>query len=134
LLTIGELARLAGRRASSIRYYEQVGLLPQPPRVSGQRRYGPDYLQLLTIITAAQRAGLSLEQIKSMLRPSATDSVGALRHAATARLPLLAAEIDRAEQARRWLEHAASCECPSLPACPLFEPDGNCPSGDGHQG
>ena len=127
LLTIGELARLAGRRASSIRYYEQIGLLPQPTRVSGQRRYGHDYLQLLTIIATAQRAGLPLDQIKSVLRPPASDSVGALRRAATARLPLLAAEIDRAERARRWLQHAASCECPSLPACPLFEPGGECP-------
>src|ERR1700722_4320631 len=118
LLTIGELARLAGRRASSIRYYEQLGLLPQPTRVGGQRRYGPDYLPLLTIIAPAQRAGLSLDQIKCMLRPSAAESVSALRRAATSRLPLLAAEIDRAERARQWLEHAAGCECPSLPDCP----------------
>ena len=41
-LTISEVARQAGIRASAIRYYESVGLLPPPQRVSGQRRYHED--------------------------------------------------------------------------------------------
>jgi DNA-binding transcriptional MerR regulator len=39
LLTIGELARRIGVAASALRYWEEVGLLPAPARVSGQRRY-----------------------------------------------------------------------------------------------
>ena len=39
LLTIGELARRAGVTTSALRYYEELGLLPAPARVSGQRRY-----------------------------------------------------------------------------------------------
>ena len=38
-ITIGEVARRANVRASAIRYYEQVGLLPEPVRVHGRRRY-----------------------------------------------------------------------------------------------
>src|SRR5581483_477768 len=66
-LTIGELARLTNRRASSIRYYEQIGLLPAPERVSGQRRFAPDAVRTLTVIDTAQRAGLTLEEIKPLL-------------------------------------------------------------------
>ena len=67
LLTIGELARRAGRRASSIRYYEQIGLLPEPGRVGGQRRYRPDSVRTLAVIDTAQRAGLSLDEIRALL-------------------------------------------------------------------
>ena len=46
-LTIGEVARRAGMRTSRIRYYESVGLLPEPERISGMRRYDADVLQRL---------------------------------------------------------------------------------------
>ncbi len=122
LLTIGDLARQAGRRASSIRYYEQIGLLPAPIRVSGQRRYSRACLEILAVIDTAKRAGLSLDQIKDVLiaAPAGKESISALRRVAAARLPAVAAEIERARQAQEWLEMAAACECPSLAECPLF--------------
>jgi hypothetical protein len=46
-LTIGEVARQAGNRASRIRYYESVGVLPVPERVSGMRRNSPDAVRSL---------------------------------------------------------------------------------------
>jgi DNA-binding transcriptional MerR regulator len=55
-LTIGEVARRAGKRASSIRYYESIGLLPTPRRVGGQRRYATETLRTLAVIDVAQRA------------------------------------------------------------------------------
>jgi MerR family transcriptional regulator, redox-sensitive transcriptional activator SoxR len=118
LLTIGELARQSGRSASSIRYYEQIGLLPEPVRISGQRRYSRDTVRMLGVIHIAQHAGLSLEQIKSVL--AGPDAVAELRSAAAARLPELSAMIERATQARDWLELAAMCQCPDLDECPLF--------------
>ena len=39
-LTIGAVAKLTGKSASAIRYYEQIGLLPEPARAAGRRRYG----------------------------------------------------------------------------------------------
>ena len=39
-MTIGAVAALSGKRPSSIRYYEQIGLLPEPARAAGRRRYG----------------------------------------------------------------------------------------------
>lgn len=121
LLTIGELAQRSGRRASSIRYYEQIGLLPPPVRVSGQRRYPQEVVRTLAVIHVAQHAGLSLEQIKAVL--AGPDAAEELRRAAAARLPEVAALIERTEQARDWLELAAMCRCEDLDECPLFSED-----------
>jgi DNA-binding transcriptional MerR regulator len=118
LLTIGELARQSGRSASSIRYYEQIGLLPPPVRISGQRRYPPEVVRTLGVIHIAQHAGLSLEQIKAVL--GGPDPVAELRRAAAAKLPEVAAVIERASTARDWLELAAMCQCGELDECPLF--------------
>jgi MerR family transcriptional regulator, redox-sensitive transcriptional activator SoxR len=117
-LTIGELARLTERRASSIRYYEEIGLLPPAERVSGQRRYAPETVRTLTVIDTAQRAGLTLEEIKPLLG----GETETLREVAERKLPELEELIARAEVARRWLEAAARCECPTLDDCALFEP------------
>lgn len=126
LLTIGELARRTGRRASAIRYYEEIGVLPRPVRISGQRRYEPGSTRALTVIDVAQRAGLELDEIKTLLQAPAGrgEVTERLRVVAERRLPELRATIERAQLVERWLEAAARCECPDLEACCLFdEPD-----------
>ena len=122
-LGIGEVARITGRAASAIRYYESIGLLPEPVRVSGRRRYPADVLQSLAVIDTAQRAGLTLDDIRLLLRASAedADAVEQLREVAERRLPVLREAIARAELVREWLEQAADCCCPTLETCPLFE-------------
>jgi MerR family redox-sensitive transcriptional activator SoxR len=122
LLTIGELARRTGRRASSIRYYEKIGLLPEPIRISGQRRYREDVLRLLSVVDTAQAAGLTLEEIKPLLEAEPGDGavIEELRQIAVRKLPQVAAMIERAQLVHRWLEAAARCECPSLEECCLF--------------
>jgi MerR family redox-sensitive transcriptional activator SoxR len=60
LLTIGEVARRAGVRTSAIRYYEEAGLLPEPERVGGKRRYEKEILRRLALIGGAKRAGFTL--------------------------------------------------------------------------
>jgi MerR family transcriptional regulator, redox-sensitive transcriptional activator SoxR len=122
LLTIGELARRAGRRTSSIRYYEDIGLLPEPVRVSGQRRYPAGTARTLAAIAAAQKAGLSLQEIKAVCgaSPGEHDEIEVFRRVAAAKLPQATAEIERATAARAWLEHAAACECLTLEECPLL--------------
>lgn len=123
LLAIGDLARLAGKRPSLIRYYEQIGLLPQPVRVSGQRRYDAGAVRTLAVIGTAQRASLTLDEIKVLLSASPDDKSATerLRDVANRKLPEIAALIERTELVRRWLECAARCECPDLDECPLFE-------------
>ena len=119
-LSIGRLAELSGRAATSIRYYESIGLLPEPARLAGRRRYPPETVRTLAVIDVAQRAGLSLDEIGTLLRGSA-GAIDELRVIAQRRLPELTASIERATVVRDWLESAARCECPDLDACPLFE-------------
>ena len=69
-LLIGEVARRAGLRPSAIRYYESIGLLPEPARVAGRRRYSPETLRTLSVIAAAQRARLSLSEVRELLAAS----------------------------------------------------------------
>jgi MerR family redox-sensitive transcriptional activator SoxR len=122
-LTIGELARRAGRPPSTIRYYESVGVLPEPERLSGRRRYPPEMIRRLAVIDTAQRAGLSLDEITELLgaRPDDTAAIERLRTIAERKLPEVEALIERAAVVRRWLEAASACECPSLDECALFE-------------
>lgn len=63
-LTIGEVARQAGVRPSTLRYYESIGLIPEPVRISGQRRYDSGVLQRLEIIRTAQQAGFTLSELR----------------------------------------------------------------------
>ena len=123
LLAIGELAGRTGKRPSSIRYYEQIGLLPPPVRIYGQRRYDPSTARTLAVIDTAQRAGLTLDEIKTLLSASPDDSsaVNRLRDVAARKLPEITALIERTELVRSWLESAARCECPDLNQCPLFD-------------
>jgi DNA-binding transcriptional MerR regulator len=129
LLTIGELARRTARRTSSIRYYEEIGLLPEPVRVGGRRRYPEQTVRTLTVVDTAQRAGLTLSEIHTLLTAAPGDSaaIEELRGIAERKLPELEATIERAVLVRRWLEAAARCECPSLDECCLFEPEAGLP-------
>jgi MerR family transcriptional regulator, redox-sensitive transcriptional activator SoxR len=122
-LTIGAVAELARKRPSTIRYYEQIGLLPAADRVAGRRVYGLDILRTLAVIETGQRAGLTLEEIRVLLAASPGDEAAAerLRAVAERKLPELTALIERSLLVREWLECAARCECPSLDQCPLFE-------------
>ena len=123
-LSIGEVAERAGLRASAIRWYERVGVLPEPERVSGRRRYEPDVLERLAVVDTAQRAGLTLEEIRELLDGAdAGEPVGdRLRELAERKLPEVEALIARAEAVRGWLQAAAQCRCPTLEECALFEP------------
>lgn len=130
-LTIGELAAAVGVNASAVRYYERRGLMPDPERVGGQRRYPPDAIARLRTIQAAQRAGFSLEEVAQLLA-GADDgrSAEALRQLAERKLPDVEALIERTRVIKEWLDLAAECRCASLDVCSLFAAD-QLPAGAG---
>src|SRR3712207_4535380 len=120
-MRIGAVARRAGVRVSLIRYYEQIGLLPEPERVSGQRRYDDTVLRRLAVIDVAQRAGLRLEDIRELVHHGNDPMNARLRELAERRLPEIDALIDRAQRVRAWLEAATGCDCERIDDCALFD-------------
>jgi MerR family transcriptional regulator, mercuric resistance operon regulatory protein len=63
-----DLARLTGCNLETIRYYESVGLMPDPPRnQAGHRRYGPKHVDRLKFIMRARELGFTMEEIRSLL-------------------------------------------------------------------
>ena len=123
VMRIGEVAKRAGVRVSLIRYYEDVGLLSQPERVSGQRRYVDSVLRRLAVIDVAQRAGLSLEEIRELVEHGNDPMSARLRELADRRLPEIDALIERAQRVRQWLQAAQSCSCQAIDDCKLFDDD-----------
>jgi MerR family transcriptional regulator, redox-sensitive transcriptional activator SoxR len=65
-MTISEVARQAGLRSSTIRYYEQIGVLQPAQRASGQRRYDNTVLYRLAIIQRAQQTGFTLDEVRKL--------------------------------------------------------------------
>jgi MerR family redox-sensitive transcriptional activator SoxR len=128
-LRIGEIAQRAGVKTSLIRYYEDIGLLPEPTRISGQRRYDDTVLRRLAVIDVAQRAGMSLDEIRLLVQHGNEPMSGQLRELAARKLPEIDALIERAERVRTWLQTATRCGCQSIDDCALFDE----PSPEQHQ-
>ena len=68
-LLVGQIARLAGVKPDTLRFYERAGLIPKTARTAGgYRAYGPDAVERLHFIRKAQALGFSLDQVKRILR------------------------------------------------------------------
>ncbi|UGS35666.1 MerR family transcriptional regulator [Capillimicrobium parvum] len=131
-LTIGQLAQRFGINTSAIRYYEREGVLPQPARVSGQRRYGPDAAKRLEVLEVVKRAGFTLDEARLLLQSTGAGAPAfeSLRELAQRKLPEVDALIARAQAMRTWLLTAIDCSCTSLDVCALFEPSHGTPASD----
>src|SRR5437868_509570 len=97
--TSSTTAPQSARRPSSIRYYEQIGLLPRAARASGRRVYGPETVRTLAVIETGQRAGLTLDEIRALLSASPDDeaAIGRLRDVAIRKLPQVRELVERTE-------------------------------------
>ena len=79
-LTIGRLAKATGVAAKTIRYYEQVGVLPPPSRTAaGYRQYTEDGVQRLLFVRRARALGLSLERLRGLTAALNGGGHGSLR-------------------------------------------------------
>lgn len=125
-LTIGEVARRAGVATSSIRYYERVGLLPEPERSHGQRRYDTDVLGKLGFIGVAQSAGFKLREIKELIDGvDSADGMGEqMRSLSSQKLDEVEALLEHTKAMKGWLEVAKECGCASPTECALFDAPG----------
>lgn len=124
------MAERAGLRKSAIRYYEEIGLLPEPERVSGQRVYDQSVLRRLALIDVSQRAGLSLDEIRELVVAGSAPVSEQLQDIATKKLPEVEALIARAEAMRDWLRTAQGCGCETIDECGLFDLEAAAPASD----
>jgi MerR family redox-sensitive transcriptional activator SoxR len=124
-LSIGELSARSGVAPSALRYYEEVGLISAERTSGNQRRYLRPTLRRVAFIRAAQRVGLTLDEIAEALDTLPRD------HAPTkadwARLsrswrPRIDAQIERLERLRDKLDGCIGCGCLSLRTCALNNP------------
>jgi MerR family redox-sensitive transcriptional activator SoxR len=118
-MTIGEVAHRAGIRTSAIRYYERAGLLPHPQRINGHRRYEPDVLQKIALIHFAQRAGLTVREIRALFYEFPADTPASARwhSVSTQKLKEVEALLAKVTMMKSLLESTLQCECPTLDDC-----------------
>lgn len=119
LLTIGELARRSGVTASALRYYEELGLLSPPARISGQRRYPESAARLVAAILLYSDAGFTLAEQKALLAAGAT-TPGDRRQLMRRKLAELDEQIARAQAARDAISHGLRCPHDDITQCPNF--------------
>jgi len=118
-LTIGELARRTGVATSALRYYEELGLMPAPVRISGQRRYPESAAALVGVILFLRDAGFSLRESKALLA-SRAHAVDGWRQLAHRKLAELDEQIAKSQAAREAITHALRCQHEDIATCPNF--------------
>jgi DNA-binding transcriptional MerR regulator len=114
--TIGEVARQGNVAATTLRYYEKLGLIAAPARSGGQRRYDDSVLAKLEVIRLCKAAGFALDEIQTLF---ADDAPGrpASRALAQAKLSEIDARIAELARARDIIEWGMRCTCPSIDDC-----------------
>ena len=124
-LTIGEMASRSGVRTSTLRYYEERGLISSERTTGGQRRYARETLRRVAVIRAAQVLGFTLEEIRQALKelPRArTPDQHDWEHLSQSWRSRLDGRIAELEALRDRLSRCIGCGCLSLERCALFNP------------
>ncbi len=103
-LTIGQLARLAEVNVETIRYYQRIGLLAEPPKpASGYRRYPEDTAEKIQFIKRAKRMGFSLQEIAELIELGES-ACTRVRLRAEAKREQINAQIQELEDLRQSLD------------------------------
>lgn len=119
VFTIGQVARKAGVRASAIRYYERAGLLPQPRRANGQRRYDAHIFDRLALVGFAKQCGFNMREIRALFDGFQDDAPLSARTRiwADRKIQQLDALARRIDTMRANLARATQCRCRDLGDC-----------------
>ncbi|MDE0048804.1 MAG: redox-sensitive transcriptional activator SoxR [Rhodospirillales bacterium] len=125
-LSIGDVARRTGLATSALRFYEEKALIESIRTPGNQRCYTRDVIRRVSFIRAAQRVGLSLEEIRAVLddlpagRTPTREDWDRLARRWT---PWLDERIAALERLRDKLSSCIGCGCLSLDTCALYNPD-----------
>lgn len=116
---IGEVVELSGVPASTIRYYEQIELLPEAERENGRRRYDSSILQKLGTIRLAQQAGFTIDEIQTLLHEFPTNTPPSERWQlmATQKLAELEERLRTIQVMKAMLKRTLDCECGTMEDC-----------------
>jgi MerR family mercuric resistance operon transcriptional regulator len=125
----GELARLTGCNIETIRYYEKIGMLPDPPRTSaGYRVYSRDHVARLHFIMRARELGFAMDDIRGLLglgdraAPTCAEVKARTdRHLADVRTKIT--DLKRIEAV--LAATAAKCSGAKVPECPVLDAIGS---------
>lgn len=119
--TIARLAAAAGVGVETVRYYQRRGLMAEPARDGGIRRYGEPALRRLRFIRAAKATGFSLEEIGELLDLDAVDDRARAHALAASRIAILDARIAEMQTARAALARLAdACGGAQAGPCPIL--------------
>jgi len=117
-IDISEVARRSGLPASTLRYYEEQGLIASIGRRGLRRLFDPGVLERLALVGLGRAAGFSLQEIAGMLAPDGAPRID--RQVLTAKAEQLDQTIRELQAMRDGLRHAAACRAPSHMECPTF--------------
>ena len=117
-LDIGEVAQRSGVPASTLRFYEEKGLIVSIGRRGLRRLFDPGVLERLALIALGRAAGFSLDEIALMFAPDGQPRID--RAVLAAKADQLDRTIRELTAMRDGLRHAAACPQPSHMACPSF--------------
>ncbi|MGO4330047.1 helix-turn-helix domain-containing protein [Cupriavidus sp. 2TAF22] len=117
-LDIAEVAQRSGVPASTLRFYEEKGLIASIGRRGLRRLFGPGVLERLALIALGRAAGFSLDEIALMFAPDGRPRID--RQMLAAKAEELDKTIRNLSALRDGLRHAAACPEPSHLECPTF--------------
>ena len=118
-MDIAEVAKRTGVAASTLRFYEEKGLIASVGRQGLRRRFDPGVLDQLALIALAQSVGFSLNEIGSMFSPDGQPSID--RRMLSAKADEIDTMVVRLKAMSKGLRHAAVCPAPSHLECPTFK-------------
>jgi DNA-binding transcriptional MerR regulator len=118
-MDIAEVARKSGIAASTLRFYEEKGLIASVGRQGLRRRFAPGVLDQLALVALAQTAGFSLDEIRSMFSPDGQPDID--RRMLAAKADEIDRTVKRLQAVSKSLRHAAVCPAPSHMECPTFQ-------------
>jgi DNA-binding transcriptional MerR regulator len=117
-LDIAEVAQRSGVPASTLRFYEEKGLITSIGRRGLRRLFDPDVLERLALIALGRAAGFSLDEIARTFAPNGRPRID--RQMLAAKAEELDRTIHKLSAMRDGLRHAAACPAPSHMECPSF--------------
>ncbi|MEP7295934.1 MAG: helix-turn-helix domain-containing protein [Burkholderiales bacterium] len=118
-MDIAEVAKRAGVPASTLRFYEEKGLIASVGREGLRRRFAPRVMDQLALIALGQAAGFSLGEIRTMFSPDGRTSID--KRMLAAKADEIDATVKRLKAMSHGLRHAAVCPAPSHAECPTFQ-------------